>query len=44
MPEVKGGDPAPLLSTGEATPEVLGPVLGTMGETWTCWRVSSEGP
>jgi len=26
--QVKGGDPSPSHGTGEATPEVLGPVLG----------------
>ena len=28
-PEVKRGDPSPLLSTGDATAGVLGPVLGS---------------
>lgn len=33
---VKAGDISPLLSTGEATSEVLGPVRGQpMEETWT---------
>ena len=27
--QVEGSDPFPLFSTGEATPEVLGPVLGS---------------
>ncbi|RMC13120.1 hypothetical protein DUI87_10651 [Hirundo rustica rustica] len=30
--QVKGGDPAPLLSPGDATSEVLCPVLGSSGQ------------
>lgn len=38
--QVKGEDASPLLSTGEATSEVLGPGLGSQGKRY---RDSLEG-
>lgn len=41
--QVKGRDPSPLLRAGEATPEALGPLLGSQYKTCSYWNKSREG-
>jgi len=43
--KTEGDDPSPLHSTGEVTPGVLCPVLGSpIQERQINWRESNEGP